>query len=94
MIGAFFLKDLDAEPSEPCGQSAHDDEAPVADLEWARYYISLWDTASAAIDGTLVFSPLYLFLSLSITGAGRFGRVVKGAGLTATLLSVVSFFST
>ena len=55
--------------------------------------ISLWDTASAAIDGTLVFSPLYLFLSLSITGAGRFGRVVQGAGLTATLLPVVSFFS-
>ena len=32
-MGAFFLKDLDAEPSEPGVQSAHDDETPVADLE-------------------------------------------------------------
>ena len=62
-MGAFFLKDLDAEPSEPGVRSAHDDEAPVADLE------SL-GLATTFLYGTRLrrlLMPLYLFLSLSIT---------------------------
>ena len=77
----FFLKDLDAEPSEPGVQSAHRDEVPVADLEslglaatflygtrLRRLLVVLWSF--------LLSVSIYLFLSLVRDGLAEWSKAL------------------